>query len=130
MFAVLGGKSAIQRGVEMSRPHSLIAKHRHEWRDHENDEADCHRQAGVCEKNCESEYCCRTGKKCDVEWIVGVNEIGVQREECECVDRNWLTVHLVVEAQLDPHVAQPRAPLLAGQAPLERRAAVVWCGNT
>jgi hypothetical protein len=35
----------------MSMPHSLIAKHRHEWRDHENDEAHCHRQAGVCEKN-------------------------------------------------------------------------------
>jgi hypothetical protein len=29
----LGGKSAIQRGVEMSMPHSLIAKHRPEWRD-------------------------------------------------------------------------------------------------
>ncbi|HEY6687471.1 MAG TPA: hypothetical protein VI094_14815 [Propionibacteriaceae bacterium] len=30
-----------------------------------------------------------------------------------------LTVHLVAEAQLHPHVGQPRALLLAGQAPLE-----------
>jgi hypothetical protein len=38
-----GGESAIQCGVEMPMPHNLIADHRHEWGEHQNDEADRHR---------------------------------------------------------------------------------------